>query len=312
MGLHIREESVDSPARCHLLSPVAAVCTMVAAVSGGSLLIDYEFVEEKDVYLENFKYILIERRERVVYATLNRPEMLNCINGDLDFDLMRLIWEFDLDADSDVMVLTGAGRAFSAGGDIEYMRETLEFEKFQQGIKQGKKILSGILTCEKPIICRLNGDAIGLGATIALFCDIVIADEKARIADPHVSVGLAAGDGGAIIWPQLIGYARAKRYILSGDRITGREAADIGLIAMAVPAEELDAKVAEWVGKFTNNVAQRALRYSKTTVNLPLLQILNQIVDTGFAYEMLSGRTEDHLEAINAFSEKRKPVFKGK
>lgn len=264
------------------------------------------------MYLENFKRILIERRGPAVYATLNRPELLNCINGELDFDLMRLVWEFDLDPTAEVLVITGAGRAFSAGGDIEYMRETLDPAKFHQGIKQGKKILQGILTCEKPIIARINGDAIGLGATIALFCDIVIADEKARICDPHVHVGLAAGDGGAIIWPQLIGHARAKRYLLGGERITGREAADIGLIAFAVPTEKLDAKVSEWVDRFTVNAASRAIRYTKTTINLNLLQAFNQMVDTGFAYEMLSGASADHLEAINAFEAKRKPTFSGK
>lgn len=264
------------------------------------------------MYLENFKRILIERRGPAVYATLNRPELLNCINGELDFDLMRLVWEFDLDPTAEVLIITGAGRAFSAGGDIEYMRETLDPAKFHQGIKQGKKILQGILSCEKPIIARINGDAIGLGATIALFCDIVIADEKARICDPHVHVGLAAGDGGAIIWPQLIGHARAKRYLLGGERITGREAADIGLIAFAVPAEELDAKVNEWVERFTVNAASRAIRYTKTTINLNLLQAFNQMVDTGFAYEMLSGASADHLEAINAFEAKRKPTFTGK
>lgn len=264
------------------------------------------------MYLENFAKILIERRGKAVYATLNRPEVLNCVNGELDRDLMRLFWEFDLDDAAEVLVLTGAGRAFSAGGDIDYLRENLDIAKFMQGIKQGKKILHCMLQCEKPIIARVNGDAVGLGATIALFCDIVIADEKARIADPHVSVGLAAGDGGAVIWPQLIGYARAKRYLLSGERITGREAADIGLIAFAVASSELDAKVEEWVRKFTDNAASRAIKYTKTTLNIGLQQILNSMVDAGFAYEMASGQTSDHAEAINAFAEKRKPRFSGK
>jgi enoyl-CoA hydratase len=261
------------------------------------------------VYLENFSKLLIERRGKAVYATLNRPELLNCVNGELDRDLMRLFWEFDLDEESEVLVLTGAGRAFSAGGDIAYLRENLDIRKFMQGIKQGKKILHNMLQCEKPIIARVNGDAMGLGATIALFSDIVIADETARIADPHVSVGLAAGDGGAIIWPQLVGYARAKRYLLSGERITGREAADIGLIAFAVPASELDAKVDEWVRKFTDNVASRAIRYTKTSINIGLQQVLNSMVDAGFAYEMASGQTADHAEAIEAFAAKRKPKF---
>ena len=264
------------------------------------------------MYLENFKHILIERRGKAVFATLNRPDMLNCINGELDFDIMRLIWEFDLDPDSEVMVITGAGRAFSAGGDIEYMRASQDPAQFQKGIKQGKKILHGILSCEKPIIARVNGDAVGLGATIALFCDIVIADETARFADPHVHVGLSAGDGGAIIWPLLIGYARARRYLLGGEKINARDAADMGLIAFAVPKEELDTKVDEWVRRFTDNAAHRAIKYTKTTINLGLLTSLTQLVDTGFAYEMLSGQTEDHREAVNAFAEKRKPKFTGK
>src|SRR3546814_20902588 len=141
------------------------------------------------------------------------------------------------------------------------MLDTLDLWKFQQGIKQGKKILGGILACEKPIIARINGDAIGLGATIALFCDIIIADETARIADPHVHVGLSAGDGGAIIWPQLVGYARAKRSLLGGERITGKAAAEIGLIQFAVPTSELDAKVNEWLKKFTEPAATRPNKY---------------------------------------------------
>jgi enoyl-CoA hydratase len=264
------------------------------------------------VSLENFDHILIERRGKAVWATLNRPELRNAINGALDADIMRLIWEFDLDSDSEVLVLTGAGKCFSGGGDIEYMRETLDPVKFQRGLKQGKKILSGILSCEKPIIARVQGDAIGLGATIALFCDIVIADEKARFADPHIVVGLTAGDGGAIIWPQLVGYARAKKYLLSGDRITGREAEEIGLIAHAVPAEALDAKVEEWVTKLTVNAASRAIKYTKTTINIGLQQMLTTLVDAGFAYEALSSRTADHKEAIEAFSAKRPPSFIGR
>ena len=261
---------------------------------------------------ENYQSILVERRGRLVYATLNRPEMLNCINAELDYEIMRLFWELDQDTESDAMVITGAGRAFSAGGDIEYMKETLKPGMFAEGIKRGKKILNGILSCDKPIIARVNGDAVGLGATIALFCDIVIADETARIADPHVHVGLAAGDGGAVIWPQLIGFARAKRYLLGGERITGRDAADIGLIAFAVPKEELDAKVQEWVDKFTVNSASVAVKYTKTAINLQLQGVLNSLVDAGFAYEAMTAGTQDHAEAVEAFAAKRKPKFIGK
>jgi enoyl-CoA hydratase len=264
------------------------------------------------MYLENFETILIERRGKAVYATLNRPEMRNAVNGTLDTELMRLMWEVDLDPDCDVLVITGAGKAFSAGGDIDHLRASQDFNLFHKGIRQGKKILHAMLSCEKPIIARVNGDAVGLGATLALFSDIVVADETARFADPHVNIGLAAGDGGAIVWPLMIGYARAKRFLLSGDMITGREAADMGLIAFAVPGAELDATVDKWVRKFTENSPTWAVRYTKTIVNLGLLQQMNLMVDSGYAYEMLSSRTSDHDEAISAFQAKRKPSFTGK
>ena len=258
-----------------------------------------------------YSAIVFERRGRALYATFNRPEVLNCVNEALDDDLLQLFWDFDLDDESDVLVITGAGRAFSAGGDVAYLRHNRHLPNFQKGIKQSKKILQNMLTCEKPIIARVNGDAMGLGATIALFCDIVIADETARIADPHVAVGLAAGDGGAIMWPQLIGYARAKRYLLSGDRLTGKEAAEIGLIAFAVPAAELDAKVEEWVAKLSGNVASRAIKYTKASINIGLQQILSTMVDAGLAYEMATSQSDDHLSAIDAFEAKSKPVFRG-
>lgn len=264
------------------------------------------------MYLENFKCILIERRGKAVYATLNRPEVRNAVNQDLDYDLMRLFWEFDLDEDSEVMVIQGAGKSFSGGGDLEYMRQTRDLNVFARNVKQGKKILHNILACEKPIIAKVHGDALGLGGTIALFSDIVIADENARFADPHVNIGLAAGDGGAIMWPALIGYARTKKYMLSGERVTGKVAAEIGLIADAVPAAELDETVDGWVKKLTENAASRSIRYTKSTINLGLLQNLWAQMDAGFAYEMLSSQTDDHAEAIEAFSEKRRPTFTGR
>lgn len=263
------------------------------------------------MYLENFTHITIERRGGAVYATMNRPEARNSFNNELDFDMMRLFWEFDLDQTAQVLVVQGAGKSFSAGGDIEYMRQTRILENFARGVRQGKKILHNILTSEKPIISKVHGDAIGLGATIALFCDICVAADDARFADPHVSVGLAAGDGGAIIWPQMLGYARAKKYLLSGKRINGKEAAEMGLIADAVPADQLDAKVDEWVKIFTDNVASRALKATKMAVNLGLVQALWAQVDAGFALEMISSQTDDHAEAIEAFAGKRKAEFKG-
>ncbi len=260
----------------------------------------------------DYEHLLIEQRGKILYATMNRPAQLNAFIPGLEYDIINLVEAVTASDEVEVLVLTGAGRAFSAGGDIAHMQESLEnFEVFEKSIKNGKRLLSGLLDCDKPIVVKMNGDAIGLGATVALFCDIVVASENARIADPHVKVGLVAGDGGAIVWPSLIGYARAKRYLLLGELVPARDAEAMGLIAYAVPAAELDAKVDEIAGKLASG-ASKAIKWTKTVVNLGLKERLNALVDTGFTYEAMSSRTQDHAEAVAAFIAKRKPVFTGK
>jgi len=148
----------------------------------------------------------------------------------------------------------------------------------------------------------------GLGATIALFCDVIFAADNAKIGDPHIRVGLVAGDGGAVIWPQLIGYARAKERLMTGDAMSAEEAARIGLINHVVPADELDARVAEFADRLANG-ATNAIRWSKVSVNIGLKQLAHSIMDTSLSYEWLSSLSADHREAVNAFCEKRKPVF---
>jgi enoyl-CoA hydratase len=153
--------------------------------------------------------------------------------------------------------------------------------------------------------------AIGLGCTLALFCDVIFASENARFADPHVRVGVVAGDGGAVIWPQLVGYARAKEYLMTGDPIPGKEAERIGLINHVVPDADLDARVDAFARKLAAGAPQ-AIRYTKVSVNLRLKEIAHTILDASMAYEMLTFATQDHREAVSSFLEKRKPAFTGK
>jgi enoyl-CoA hydratase len=167
-----------------------------------------------------------------------------------------------------------------------------------------------MLDCPKPFIARINGHAMGLGATMALLCDFTIAAEESRIADPHVKAGFVAGDGGSLLWPQLIGYARAREYLLLGDSLTGREAADIGLITRAVALENLDSAVDEFVQRVLA-LPPRALQWTKLSVNLGLKQMASTMMDATMAYEGLSNITADHQEAVSAFREKRKPKFTG-
>ena len=163
---------------------------------------------------------------------------------------------------------------------------------------------------DKTVIAKLNGHATGLGATIALFCDVIFASSKARIGDPHVSVGFVAGDGGAVIWPQLVGYARAKEYLLTGDLLTADQAAAIGLINHSVPLEELDARVDAFADRL-NAGAIKAIRWTKMATNIGLKQLAHSAMDACLAYESLSNMTRDHQEAVNAFREKRTAIFTG-
>jgi enoyl-CoA hydratase len=264
-----------------------------------------------DVDYSGYRYFLFDRKGRTITVTMNRPDQLNAMTADMHEEASRLFYDLGMDHSIDVVIFTGAGRAFSAGGDIVGMKRMYEdTEIFDRSIQEAKKVVFGILDCEKIIIAKVNGDAIGLGATMALFCDIIFAAEHARFGDPHVKVGLAAGDGGAVIWPQAIGYARAKEYLMTGDLISARDAAAMGLINHAVPAEELDARVDAFASKIGAG-AMKSIKYTKTAINIGLKQLAHSMMDACMAYEALTNRSEDHLEAINAFTEKRKPRFTG-
>jgi enoyl-CoA hydratase len=166
-----------------------------------------------------------------------------------------------------------------------------------------------MLDLEKPLICRLNGHAVGLGATLALLCDVIFAAETAKIGDPHVNIGLVAGDGGALVWPQRIGFARAKECLMTGELVPANEAEQIGLINHCVPAAELDGAVNAFCKRLLNG-STNAIRWTKVLVNLELKRIAHAVMDAGIAYEAVTVRSSDYRDAVDALREKRTPVFK--
>lgn len=258
-----------------------------------------------------YEALQFQRSGRILTVTLNRPETLNAFAGIMHVEFEHFLHNVGDDEQTDVVVLTGAGRAFSAGGDIDDMQKGIEDPtRFYRGIPHIKRTVNGLLDIPQPLISKINGPAMGLGATIALLADISFAANHAKIADPHVKVGYVAGDGGAAIWPHLIGFARAKQYLFTGDIITGEEAARIGLVNFAYPAEELDAAVDAFATKLAA-LPRRALQWTKATVNIGLRQTAAAVLDAGAAYEGLSERTADHAEAVAAFREKREPRFTG-
>lgn len=259
----------------------------------------------------DYKYLLLSRKNKILTITLNRPDQLNSADPEMHEELSRVFGEINADETISVAVLTGAGKAFSAGADVSVMQRWIDNPKlFEASITEAKRLVFSILDCEKPIICRMNGDAIGLGATMALLCDCTIAVDTARIGDPHVRIGLVAGDGGAVIWPQLIGYARAKEFLMMGSLVSAPQAAAMGLINYAVSAEELDQRVDAFSSRLANGATQ-AIKWTKATINIPLKQIAQSVMDAGMAYEALSNLSKDHAEAVKAFVERRPPQFSG-
>lgn len=260
---------------------------------------------------DSYKTIKAERRGRILTLTLNRPDQLNAVNADLHGELSRIFVDARNDPDSDVVVLTGAGRAFCAGGDIDWMQSSIDRPSdFEETAREAKEIVFSQLDLDKPLIARVNGHATGLGASLALLCDVIVMSERAKIGDPHVSVGLVAGDGGALIWPQIVGYAKARHFLFTGDLMTAAEAERIGLVTEVAPEGELDARVYGLAERLAAG-ALKAIRWTKITTNLPLKAIFHSHFDAGVAYECMSNLTADHQEAVNAFREKRKPVFTG-
>lgn len=260
--------------------------------------------------LPTFKTIALARRGRLLTITLNRPESLNAVNFDLHEELAEVFSFATTDEYSDVVVLTGAGRAFSAGGDFDHIaHNAANPHLFDREVRTAKRIVFAVIDLDKPLICKMNGHAVGLGATLALFCDVIFAAEHARICDPHVGLGLVAGDGGAAIWPQLIGLARAKEYLLTGDPITAKKAAEIGLINHCLPAEGLDAAVDAFCDRLLKG-ASSAIRWTKILLNLELKRIATAVIEAGVAYESVAVRTADHREGVQALREKRKPNFR--
>lgn len=259
--------------------------------------------------LPSFKTIELAREGRLLRLTFNRPDAMNAVNLDLHDELPEALWFAQGDTHSDVLVMTGAGRAFSAGGDLDHIaRNAANPHLFDHEARQAKRIINTLLDIDKPVICRLNGHAVGLGATIALMCDIVIGAEGAKIGDPHVGLGLVAGDGGAAIWAQRIGLAKAKEYLFTGELLTAQQAAEIGLINRCVPKDQLDEAVDAFCAKLLNG-AMGAIRATKILTNLELKRIATAVMDAGIAYESVSVRSPDHLEGIAALREKRAPKF---
>ena len=257
----------------------------------------------------SYQYLLVEKNDGIALLTLNRPEVYNATNFRLHYELSRIWPDLGQDPEVKVAVVTGAGNAFSAGGDFEMIEQALgNPEVIARNMQEASDIVHNMINLDKPVISAINGVAVGAGLAVALLADISIASEKARFTDGHTRLGVAAGDHAALIWPLLMSMAKAKYYLLTCDFLDGKEAERIGLVSMVVPPEELMDKAMEIARRLANG-PQPALRFTKRALNQWLRMGALTAFDYSLAAEMLGFFGEDVREGLAAVKEKRQANF---
>lgn len=257
----------------------------------------------------DYEQLTLSRRDHgVLLITIDRPEKYNAADEGMHAELARIWRDVAADPDIRVAVITGAGKAFSAGGDLAMVeRMAGDYDRVSHMLTEMSELVYNMINCDKPIVSAINGVAVGAGAVVALLADVAIVAEDARIGDGHVKLGVAAGDHAAIIWPLLAGMAKARYYLLTGEMITGTEAERIGLAAKALPREDVLPEALR-VAEVLATGAQQAIRLTKRALN-NWLRNAGPIFDQSAAYEMLTFLGPDVVEGYTALREKRPPNF---
>jgi enoyl-CoA hydratase len=240
-----------------------------------------------------------DRDAGILTVTLNRPDKLNAVNAAMHTELASVFRDIADDDDVDVVIITGRGRAFSAGGDLDDTPKEAG-PGLDRLTTEGRRLIIDLLELPQPIIAAVNGPAVGLGATISLFCDITILAEDAIISDPHVVVGVTAGDGGAAIWPWLVGMKRAKEFLLTGDRVSAEAAEAMGLANRVVGTDELLTEAKAFAARLAR-LGRRGVRGTKAALNTTLRSTVNETLDQSLAYEKECFVTGDHDRAVKQF-----------
>ncbi|MGW1028552.1 enoyl-CoA hydratase/isomerase family protein [Streptomyces sp. NPDC002577] len=244
--------------------------------------------------------LTVERDGPIATVVMNRPAELNAVNQKLHAALADVWRQLSEDLEVKAVILTGAGQAFSAGGDLDWITSFLDDPVARDAsLREGAQIIEEMLRFPLPVIAAVNGAAVGLGCSLAVLCDIVLMSENAHLADPHVAVGLVAGDGGAAFWPLLTPIIKSREYLYTGDRISAATAVELGLATRTTaPADLLPG--ARRVAERLAAQPSEALRSTKRVVNIYLSQALSGAVQAGFAAEAVTMRSAEHRDRLLA------------
>ena len=238
-------------------------------------------------------------------VTLNRPESLNAVSPDMQRSLISVWSQLAADREARAVVLTGAGKAFSAGGDMDnFLVQHEDVERRRASLRNARRLADEMVGFHLPVVAAVNGPAIGLGATLAILSDIVVMSEKSYLADTHVLVGLVAGDGGAAFWPLLTGLLRAKELLLLGSRVSPQEAVGLGLANRVVPAEQLMTEATD-LAKRLAALPPQAVQDTKRSLNIHLKTAMGSVLDFSLATESESFGSPEVAEAVAKIRAKR-------
>lgn len=259
-----------------------------------------------------YRDIKLSRSGAAATIVVDRPRVRNAIRFETMLEIDDALDAIEGDAALRVVVITGAGeKAFVSGGDISVMAKDLSYVDTLRDVNRGQDVITRIENFPLPVIARINGYALGGGAEIALGCDFRIASENAVLGLPEIRLGIIPGYGGTQRLPRLIGLARAKELILTGDRVSAREAFELGMVNRVVPRERLDAEVRALVEKLSKRPPV-AVHMAKAALNNGVQADLRTGLEMEARYYALCFGTEDRREGMNAFMEKREPVFRGR
>ena len=255
----------------------------------------------------DFKTLLVDTvRPGVVQVTLNRPALRNAVDRTMHHELSDVFIRLRSVPDLGAIVLTGAGDVFCAGGDFRLMEEFQEddWRRTVRMMDEGITLVRDLLQIPPPVVAAVNGNAYGLGATLALLCDFIVISESASLADTHTRAGIVAGDGGTLVWPHILGHVRAKEFLLTGDPVDAKTALSMGMVNRVVPADDVLPAAIEMAGRLAGG-PREAIAWTKQAINVTLLRDASQHMPLAIALEARTMMLPDHREGIAAFRERR-------